>query len=91
MHQYKGTLDKADIGIVYFNPHAVNLKKLPPINNTDVIRAFENERLLVFSDSGILINAIKSIKENKAAFLFMSSGNFNNTNIIGLSETMVKQ
>jgi UDP-N-acetylmuramate: L-alanyl-gamma-D-glutamyl-meso-diaminopimelate ligase len=91
MPHYRGTLDKADIAMVYFNPHAVNIKKLPSLSNTDIIRTFENKKLLVFSDTVRLIDEIKSIEEKEATFLFMSSGNFNNTNINELADMIVKQ
>lgn len=91
MSHYKGTLDKADIALVYFNPHAVSLKNLAPLDNRDITGAFDCERLQVFSDSEALINAVKEVDGKEVAFLFMSSGNFNNTNIKELAETITKR
>jgi len=91
MPQYKGTLEKADISMVYFNPHAVSLKKLTPLGNNDIASAFECNKLQVFNDSEMLIDAIKRIDDKEAAFLFMSSGDFNNTNIKELSEIITRR
>jgi UDP-N-acetylmuramate: L-alanyl-gamma-D-glutamyl-meso-diaminopimelate ligase len=48
---YKGSMDAADTAIVYFSPHALRLKRLPPITAEQVRKGFGNERLEVFDDS----------------------------------------
>ena len=51
---YKGAMDDADIPLVYFNPHAILLKKLPPITPEEVMAGFANKRLEIFNDSSLL-------------------------------------
>jgi UDP-N-acetylmuramate: L-alanyl-gamma-D-glutamyl-meso-diaminopimelate ligase len=74
--QYEGTLMNASAAFVYFNPHAIALKKLEPISKDTVIKAFGGENILVFDSSEEMFSHIKSQKYNNPVYLFMSSGDF---------------
>ncbi len=76
LKQYAHAMDDADEAVVYFNPHAIALKKLPPITEEIVLNAFANPKLLVFSDSLILNTYLKSLLWKNKNLLMMSSGNF---------------
>ena len=78
LEHYKGTLDSADIPLIYFNPHTLELKRLPPLNEKTIKRAFGNKNLMVFTDSEKLSARLKEMKWKGRNLLFMSSGNFNN-------------
>lgn len=41
LQQYRGTMDEADVRCVYFSQHALQLKKLPPLDPDEVKAAFE--------------------------------------------------
>ncbi len=41
LQQYRGTMDEADVRCVYFSQHALQLKKLPPLDPEEVKKAFE--------------------------------------------------
>ena len=73
--QYRGTLDPADIPLVYFNPHALQIKRLPEITPEQIREGFANERLEVYNDSGMLRERLMNEKSNQSVFLMMSSGN----------------
>lgn len=76
LKQYAHTMDEADIAIVYFNPHAITLKKLPPITEDIVFGAFANKKLIVFQNSKKLSDYLSSIVWENKNLLMMSSGNF---------------
>ncbi|MBO4306930.1 MAG: peptidoglycan synthetase [Bacteroidales bacterium] len=82
LQQYAGCMDRADVPIVYFNPHALSLKKLPPLNKSQVKDAFKNDKVQVFDDSQQLFSTIKGFvsdcrkRDRKYCLLMMSSGNF---------------
>jgi UDP-N-acetylmuramate: L-alanyl-gamma-D-glutamyl-meso-diaminopimelate ligase len=86
---YKGCMDAADRAIVYFNPHAIQLKKLPPITTQQVKDAFGNERLEVFTDSGLLRQTLLQETWNQKNLLMMSSGNFDGLDLDGLAKKIV--
>ena len=73
---YKGCMDAADRAIVYFNPHAIRLKKLPMITVSQVKEGFANERLEVFTDSFQLKQSLLHEEWQQKNLLMMSSGNF---------------
>jgi UDP-N-acetylmuramate: L-alanyl-gamma-D-glutamyl-meso-diaminopimelate ligase len=87
--QYRGTLDKASYPYVYFNPHAIALKKLPPVTTGDVMEAFGDPRIRVFSNSEELFSDMKKTKFSNPVFLLMSSGNFDGIDFYLLSEELL--
>ncbi len=76
LKEYAHTMDKADTAIVYFNPHTIAHKKLPPINNEMIYNAFENKNIKVYQDSEVLIDYLSSLEWKDRNLLMMSSGNF---------------
>jgi UDP-N-acetylmuramate: L-alanyl-gamma-D-glutamyl-meso-diaminopimelate ligase len=74
---YEGTLGNALAAFVYYNPHAIALKKLKPITKDIVIKAFGGENISVFDNSEDLFSHIKDQNYNNPVYLFMSSGDFN--------------
>lgn len=87
--QYAGTLDAADVACVYFNPHALKLKRLPDLNKNEILRAFENSNLQVFNDSDKMKEWLMEQKSNNSVFLMMSSGDFDGINMNDLSKLLM--
>ncbi|MEI7500409.1 MAG: Mur ligase family protein [Bacteroidota bacterium] len=73
---YAGTLDPADIPIVYFNPHALQIKRLPEITPEQIREGFANNKLEVFNDSAMLLERLLKEENQNCVFLMMSSGNY---------------
>lgn len=86
---YSGTLGSADEAFVYFNPHALSMKKLPEISTGEVADAFGSENIRVFNDSVKLLDSLLSVTGKDVVFLLMSSGDFNSTDMQLLSEKLV--
>ena len=89
LEHYKGTLDCADIPIVYFNPHTIRLKRLPELTPPQVKKAFGNPGIKVFTDSAGLEAELAGMDWLNINLLLMSSGNFNNLNIYDLAGKIV--
>lgn len=81
---YSDSMKPADIGMVYYNPEAVKLKRLDSFTDEDVKSGFNQESLEVFSDSQQLEARLKSIDYSNSVLLIMSSGNFNNLDLKSL-------
>lgn len=73
---YAGTLDPADDAFVYFNPHALQIKRLPAVDANQVRDGFANPRVEVYNDSGLLFRRIAEITDPAAILLLMSSGDY---------------
>ncbi len=86
LDQYNGSLDSADVPIVYFNPHTITIKRLPFLSEENVKKAFNNKRLIVFTDSEKLITELTRMDWHDKNLLLMSSGNFNNIPLSDLAE-----
>lgn len=74
--QYAGALDQADVALVYFNPHALMLKRLPEITPDEIREGFANPGLEVFNESAKLKTRLFAEPAEKSVFLMMSSGNY---------------
>jgi len=76
---YKDTMNRSDMACVYFNPHTLEHKKLPPLTVEKVKAFFNNQQLMVFNNSDeirhFVINKAKMLKKDFNV-LMMSSGNF---------------
>ena len=81
LSHYDGAMNSADIAIVYFSKHALELKKLPPISVEQVRKGFNNKNLVVFTKSEELQTFLKEINWENKNLLMMSSGNFGGINI----------
>lgn len=79
--QYKNSLKDADTRIVFFDPHALGLKRLPALDFDDVRNAFGDE-IIVINDIDSLKEEIHKAKNLNEVLLFMSSGNFGGINLI---------
>jgi UDP-N-acetylmuramate-alanine ligase len=89
--QYAGTMNSADVAMVYFNPHALDLKRLPQLSKEQVKKAFEITSLQVFDNSEEMKKCIiRSITSNEMNLLMMSSGDFNGMNMNTLGKEVVK-
>lgn len=89
LKEYKNAMKLADIGIVYYNPEAVEHKKLSPITSEMIFKSFNREDLEIFSNSKLLIDRLLTIENNNTQFLLMSSGNFNGIDIEQLANKIV--
>lgn len=76
LNEYKGAMDTADEAIVYYNPHTIEHKKLKPITEEQVLKAFNRNDLKVFTESKKVTEYLKSKKWSNSVLLMMSSGNF---------------
>jgi UDP-N-acetylmuramate: L-alanyl-gamma-D-glutamyl-meso-diaminopimelate ligase len=76
LNQYRGSMNTADEAIVYYNPHTIAHKKLKEITKDQVLRAFDRQDLIVYTDSNELITYLKNKHYNNSVLLMMSSGNF---------------
>ena len=87
--QYKGTMNAADIALVYFSPKTVEHKKLEPITADDVFKAFGNSNLKVFTNSDEIVKELKSISFDKKNLLLMTSGNFGGVDLKELANELI--
>jgi UDP-N-acetylmuramate: L-alanyl-gamma-D-glutamyl-meso-diaminopimelate ligase len=72
---YEGSLGNVTSAFVYFNPHAVAIKKLDSLDKETIKKAFGTD-IKVFDNSTDLFSTIRELNISDPVFLFMSSGDF---------------
>ncbi len=86
--QYAHSMDEADVRYVYFSQHALQLKKLPPLDPEEVRRAFGGD-VEVFTDSAAMVAKVKAMEWKNANLLMMSSGNFDGIDFAQLADEII--
>lgn len=89
LEQYKGCMNKADKALVYYDHHAIELKRLDDLSVELVEKAFDKEGLKVTTDSSEFVQFVKQNVEDNTNILIMSSGNFGGVNIKQLAEEVI--
>ena len=81
LEEYKGSMDDADIALVYLDQMTIISKGRNVLKEKDIIMNFGRNDLIVFTESEKLTKYLKSINWNFKNLLMMSSGNFGGINI----------
>ena len=76
LSEYKGTLNGADKAVVFYSPNAVKIKKLEAVSSTQILKAFQREDLVVFTDQGAFQDYLFEQDFTDTSLLLMSSGNY---------------
>lgn len=89
LDQYAGSMDAADEAIVFYDPHAVQLKRLPPVPMERIRAAFGRTDLRVVSDPVALMGVVRHTPGPHGVLLMMSSGNFGGIDLQALAEAFI--
>lgn len=89
LSQYAGTMDLADEAYVFFSPHAIELKRLETITTQQVEAAFAKQGLQAFDNIEALTATLTAKPQSNCVLLFLSSGNFAETDLKALAEKML--
>ena len=73
---YKGALDSADRAVVFYSPHAVEIKKLEKVSKEQIANAFQRDDLIIYTDPIEFKEFLFSQDIENTAVLLMSSGNY---------------
>ena len=76
LSEYKGTLNDADKAVVFYSPNAVKIKKLDAVSSSQILKAFQREDLVVFTDPAAFQDFLFDQDFTETSLLLMSSGNY---------------
>ncbi|MFC0604726.1 UDP-N-acetylmuramate--L-alanine ligase [Winogradskyella pulchriflava] len=76
LKEYKGALDAADVAVVFYSPHAVEIKKLEEVTEQQIANAFERDDLIIYTNPDDFKNFLFSQNFDNKSLLLMSSGNY---------------
>lgn len=74
---YKNCLDNCDKAIVFYDPHAVAIKKLEMMVDERIIDGFGRKDIVVVHSKKELLEALNDVTKENLVGGFMSSGDFN--------------
>jgi UDP-N-acetylmuramate: L-alanyl-gamma-D-glutamyl-meso-diaminopimelate ligase len=89
LNEYRNSMQDADLAIVYYNPHTIEHKKLSPISETQVLKAF-GDHVKVYTNAELLYSDLLNMEWNHKNLLMMSSGNFDGMNMNKLSGEILR-
>ena len=76
LKEYVGALDSADKAVVFYSPHAVEIKKLEAVSAQQIKDSFKRDDLIVYTNPQEFREYLFSQNLNNTALLLMSSGNY---------------
>lgn len=76
LKEYQGALDAADLAVVFYSPHAVEIKKLQPVTKEQIAEAFQRDDLMIYTDPQEFKNYLFHRDFKNSTLLLMSSGNY---------------
>jgi UDP-N-acetylmuramate: L-alanyl-gamma-D-glutamyl-meso-diaminopimelate ligase len=80
LKEYVGALDNADIAVVFYSPHAVEIKQLEKITKQQIANAFQRDDLIIYTNPTAFKDYLFTQDLNDTALLLMSSGNYGGIN-----------
>lgn len=76
LKEYRGALDAADVAVVFYSPHALEIKKMAPISAQQIMDAFDRDDLIVKTDPAEFKKWLFAQQLKNSVLLMMSSGNY---------------
>ncbi len=76
LKEYKGALNAADVAVVFYSPHAVEIKKLDNVSEQQIAEAFKRDDLIIYTNPEDFKAYLFSQDYNNKSLLLMSSGNY---------------
>lgn len=90
MPEYRGAMDKADIGVVFYSKHALELKRMPSLPVSKVLEGFGKQGLLVMNDKEALWQWLQSQAYQNANIVLMSSGNYDGLDMLTFAKQITQ-
>jgi UDP-N-acetylmuramate: L-alanyl-gamma-D-glutamyl-meso-diaminopimelate ligase len=76
LKEYQSALDAADVAVVFYSPHAVEIKKLEKVTEEQIATAFQRDDLIIYTDPAQFKEFLFGQTFEDTALLLMSSGNY---------------
>lgn len=88
LNEYEGALDDADVAVVFYSPHAVQIKQLEEVTADQIAHAFKRDDLIIYTNPDDFKEFLFKQNIKQKALLLMSSGNYGGLNFDELSSLL---
>jgi UDP-N-acetylmuramate: L-alanyl-gamma-D-glutamyl-meso-diaminopimelate ligase len=86
MSQYKGAMEAADIAVVFYSQHALEIKRMPDLDPALIMQGFERNDLHVLTKRAQLENFLDAQDYSNTNLLMMSSGDYEGMDVNSLKK-----
>lgn len=90
MNEYKHAMDNADIAVVYYSKHALELKRMPDLSKEIIEEGFGKKGLIVLNNKADLDQFLSNQNYNNSNVVLMSSGNYDGLDMIAFANKVTK-
>jgi UDP-N-acetylmuramate: L-alanyl-gamma-D-glutamyl-meso-diaminopimelate ligase len=88
LQEYRNTMDKADIKVVFYNPETIRHKQLEMLDPGFIVKSFGDDQIKIFNDSKRLKDFLCSGNWQDYNILLMSSGNFSGVDFREITKSL---
>ncbi|UMB61967.1 Mur ligase domain-containing protein [Lutibacter sp. A80] len=88
LKEYEGALDKADVAVVFYSPHAVEIKKMKEVSANQIKTAFNREDIIIYTKPEEFRSYLFNQNLENSALLLMSSGDYGGLDFKKLKELL---
>ena len=86
LQEYRGTLEDADVAVVFYSPEAVEIKRLAPVSPEQIAFAFQRQDMQIFIHPEAFKEYLYALELHQSVLLLMSSGNYGGLDLGELKE-----
>jgi UDP-N-acetylmuramate: L-alanyl-gamma-D-glutamyl-meso-diaminopimelate ligase len=90
MTEYRGSMEQADKAVVFYTPHALELKRMPPLPPEKIFQGFSKDGLIILNNKEDLSNWLSGQNYHNRNLLLMSSGNYDGMDMLTFARDRVK-
>jgi UDP-N-acetylmuramate: L-alanyl-gamma-D-glutamyl-meso-diaminopimelate ligase len=90
MNEYNGALSKADVAIVFYSKHSLEIKRLPDLPIDKIQGGFQQPGLLVMNDKKQLEEWLMKNDFSHSNIVLMSSGNYDGLDMLTFAERVTQ-
>ncbi len=87
---YAGSLDFAKEVIIFYDRHTLEMKRMPPLDMKQVLKAIAHPNVQIIDDKMVLEKWLNNKKWEGTCMLFMSSGNYLGLDLKGIANEKFK-
>ena len=80
LKEYEGTLNAADVAVVFYSPDAVKIKQLEEVSYEQIAQSFKRNDLIIYTNPTDFKEYLFAQNFDNSALLLMSSGNYGGLN-----------
>ena len=91
MGEYQGALSKADVAIVFYSKHALELKRLPDLPIDKIRHGFDQPGLLVMNHKQELEDWLFKYDFSNSNIVLMSSGNYDGIDMLTFAKRVTNK